>query len=158
METLNKELISRLRHLSLLILFILILGSQSSLIAQTQKKWQWLNQIGSDSWDIAAGVVCNSKNHLFVAGSFNDTLKCNLKNIKSSGNHDVFIAIFDDSGKIKELSSAGGKGDDHATCICETSGENVIIGGIFKLLPILRTTISLFLIDNNHSYDDVNQC
>ncbi len=27
-----------------------------------------------------------------------------------------------------------------------------------KLLPILRTTIGLFLIDYNHSYDDVNTC
>ncbi len=30
--------------------------------------------------------------------------------------------------------------------------------GQTKLLPILRTTISLFLIDYNHSYDDVNLC
>ena len=29
---------------------------------------------------------------------------------------------------------------------------------IVKLLPILRTTIPLFLIDYNHSYDDVNTC
>jgi len=27
-----------------------------------------------------------------------------------------------------------------------------------KLLPILRTTICLFLIDLNYSYDDVNTC
>ena len=27
-----------------------------------------------------------------------------------------------------------------------------------KLLPILSTTIGLFLIDYNHSYDDVNTC
>ena len=27
-----------------------------------------------------------------------------------------------------------------------------------KLLPILRTTLGLFLIDYNHSYDDVKQC
>jgi hypothetical protein len=28
----------------------------------------------------------------------------------------------------------------------------------YKLLPILRTTISLFLIEYIHSYDDVNLC
>jgi hypothetical protein len=27
-----------------------------------------------------------------------------------------------------------------------------------KLLPILRTTLGLFLIDLNHYYDDVKQC
>jgi hypothetical protein len=29
---------------------------------------------------------------------------------------------------------------------------------IYKLLPILSTTLSLFLIDYNYSYDDVNTC
>ena len=30
--------------------------------------------------------------------------------------------------------------------------------GYSKLLPILRTTLGLFLIDLNHYYDDVKQC
>ena len=36
--------------------------------------------------------------------------------------------------------------------------EQKIIAQNYKLLPILRTTIPLFLIDNNPSYDDVKQC
>ena len=41
---------------------------------------------------------------------------------------------------------------------CRYLSQSKISIDLSKLLPILRTTICLFLIDYNHSYDDVNLC
>ena len=52
----------------------------------------------------------------------------------------------------KEISSS----DDTSDKFFEIDYESMVEDN--KLLPILRTTIGLFLIDLNHSYDDVKQC
>jgi hypothetical protein len=99
------------------------------LSAQVQKKWHWVKQIGGDSWDISAGMVCDSKNNLYVIGSFFNTLKSDTKKIESLGNQDLFIAKFDQSGIIEGLYHAGGRGSDMATCLCIIPGDELIVGG-----------------------------
>jgi len=104
----------------------------SELNAQQQKTWQWIKQLGGDSWDISAGVVCDSKNNLYVAGSFFNTLNCGSKKIKSVGNRDVFVAKFNEKGDLKDIWTGGGKNNDNITCISTTSEDNVVIGGVIS--------------------------
>jgi FixJ family two-component response regulator len=47
---------------------------------------------------------------------------------------------------------------DTLKLIAEDLTNQEIADKLFKLLPILSTTLSLFLIDYNYSYDDVNTC
>jgi hypothetical protein len=79
---------------------------------------------------MTSGVACDSKNNLYVAGSFFNTLNCNNKKLKSAGNQDIFIAKFDEQGSLKDMWSGGGKGQDEATCICATKGNSVVVGGL----------------------------
>jgi hypothetical protein len=120
------------RYLTNLLPVFIFLFSFNTANCQPQKKLQWIKQIGGKSWDISSGIVCNSKNHLFVTGNFIDTLKCDSKRISSSGNMDLFVARFDDKGKIEEINSAGGCGDDMIRCVSETSGEGILIGGVIS--------------------------
>ena len=110
----------------------ILLGLPVHSHAQLPKTWQWVNQLGSDSWDISAGVVCDSKSNLYVAGSFFDTLNCSSKKIKSSGRQDLFIAIFNENGASEELIAAGGRGNDIATCLCVTPDDKLVIGGVLS--------------------------
>jgi hypothetical protein len=130
METFKNHINGRLGYYILGFLFIFTQGLISTLNAQTQKTWQWVKQIGSNSWDISAGVACDSKNNLYIAGSFYDTLNCNSKKVKSSGNQDVFVAIFNENGVLKDITIGGGKGNDLATCICITPEDIISIGGV----------------------------
>jgi hypothetical protein len=63
----------------------------------------------------------------------------------------IYTVIGNDEAKFKNGDNL--KVDHYASLILLRK-----IIGLWKLLPILRTTISLFLIDYNHSYDDVNTC
>ncbi|MBN2610112.1 MAG: hypothetical protein JXB00_01005, partial [Bacteroidales bacterium] len=74
-----------------------------NLQAQTQKTWEWVRQMGGHSRSIATGVGCDSKNNLSVVGTFRDTLYGNAEKVISSGNQDIFIARYDEKGKIKDL-------------------------------------------------------
>jgi hypothetical protein len=105
---------------------------ESPVQAQAGKAFQWVKQLGSDSWDISSGVVSDSKNNLYVAGSFYHTLHGSTKSVASAGNQDVFIAKYDEDGNIKDLWSAGGKGRDMATCLCITPGDNLALAGILS--------------------------
>lgn len=114
------------------ILYILLLSNSLSLQAQSQKTFQWVEQLGGKSWDISGGLGFGSKNNLFVTGSFIDTLSCNEKKVISSGSRDFFIARFDTKGNLKDLQSGGGKENDQATCIIPGINEGIILGGIIS--------------------------
>jgi hypothetical protein len=122
----------RFIYLTALVIFLFATMTESVLNAQAQKSWQWVKQLGSRSWDISAGIAIDSKNNIFVAGSFYDTLNCNNKKIISSGSQDLFVAMFNENGSLEEFNHAGGTGVDLATCISITPEDNLVIGGMIS--------------------------
>jgi hypothetical protein len=109
---------------------LVIQGFDSPAYPQQQNTWQWINRLGGSSWDISAGLACDSKNNIFLSGSFYGNLDCNSEKLSSYGNSDIFIARFDADGSLKALSSCGGKGYDRATCLCITVDDIIITGGV----------------------------
>ncbi len=97
--------------------------------SQTQKPWQWVKQLGGESWDMTGGMVRDSKNNLYVAGGFFNTLKTPGPKVKSTGNMDLFVARLDEKGNVQDLWSGGGKGADHASCIAVSASDLIVIGG-----------------------------
>lgn len=144
----------------MVVIFLVWTGLPSIINAQQSKSWQWVRQLGSDSWDISTGIVCDSKSNLFVAGSFFSTIICDSKSAESKGNRDIFISKFDESGKIKNLWSIGGSGSDMATCISLLPEDKIFIGGTLSDSAVfgkLKTKIAgkkLFLskMDNDGSF------
>jgi hypothetical protein len=113
----------------LFVMVTLLIGYGSLMHAQEQKTWQWISQLGGRLWDKTSGVVCDSKNNLFIAGSFSDTLICENKKVISSGSEDIYLACFDEKGNIKDLWGCGGNERDQAACLTITKDNRVIIGG-----------------------------
>jgi hypothetical protein len=132
MGTIKHTRSAPLANFLIIVVLLLSLSVESPLHAQSQKTWQWVKQLGGNSWDISAGVVSDSKNNLYVAGSFYNTLNCNTKKVVSSGDQDLFVAIFSENGLLKQLISAGGAGSDIASCLCVTADDHLVIGGILS--------------------------
>ena len=100
------------------------------LTAQSQKSWEWVRQLGGSAPCFASGISCDTKNNLLIVGTFRDTLFADSKKIIASGNQDIFIARYDDKGRIKDLLKGGGKGYDEALCMNIMKNNNLIVGGI----------------------------
>jgi len=122
--------IKKVQQLRIVIICCCFLNMSIIINGQAQKTWQWVKQLGGRFWDISAGIACDSKNNLYLAGSFYDTLNCDLKKISSAGNRDIFIARFTEQGDLKDILTCGGKGPDMVTCICTVPDDNVALGGI----------------------------
>lgn len=132
METSKRILSVRMVYIFLVCELVYTTVSDFTVNAQDQKSWQWAKQIGSNSWDISAGIACDSKNNIYVAGSYFDTLNCDTKKVESAGSQDLFVAMFNAEGQLQEINTAGGSGSDIATCLNVTSDDNLVIGGILS--------------------------
>lgn len=97
--------------------------------AQTQKPWQWVKQLGGNGWDVAGGIAHDSKNNIYLTGSFFSTLQGPGAKAKSFGNQDIYLARFDEKGNLKDLWTGGGHAADQASCIAVSPTDQVIIGG-----------------------------
>jgi hypothetical protein len=129
MEKSENIIKTRLDYLSFLVILLFALPVESSLNAQTQKTWQWVKQLGGSSWEVTAGIVLDSKNNIYVAGSFNNELNIGSKKIKSLGSKDIFLGKFAENGDLKDIYSFGGKGEDAVNCLGISKDNNIILGG-----------------------------
>lgn len=125
----KKKGIKNDRFIRIIILFCCTSFFCIPINAQVQKTWQWVKQLGGDSWDVSAGIICDSKNNLYVAGSYFNTLNCDTKSIVSDGNQDIFLSKFDEKGNLNNLWRAGGRGGDHASSICLLPDDKILICG-----------------------------
>jgi hypothetical protein len=100
-----------------------------NLTAQTQKTWQWINQLGGKAWDISTGLACDSKNHIYVLGNFSDTLISENRKTASAGSQDIFLVRYSERGKLADLWRFGGESYDQANCFALSNNDNILIGG-----------------------------
>jgi len=123
----EKKMKNIVRNRSLL--FLLIIAVSSLTYGQTEKKWRWVKQIGGDLWDISSGIACDSKNMIYITGSFHNYLECGSKKIESNGSQDVFIAKFDNNGYLQGLYGSGGRGSDQGTNLYILPNNDLLIIG-----------------------------
>ncbi|HEX2921874.1 MAG TPA: SBBP repeat-containing protein [Bacteroidales bacterium] len=123
---------TRMSAKAVLVIFLGIYLRVFQLSAQNQKPWQWVKQLGGDSWDITAGITSDSEDNIYVAGSFFDTLYCDSKDVISRGSQDIFISEFDNNGNLKDLWRAGGSGVDIVSGICTLPDDNILLCGLLS--------------------------
>jgi hypothetical protein len=120
---------TKYNYVILISLCLCVLAIGFPLHAQNQKPWQWVKQLGSTSWDVAGGIAIDTKDNMYVAGSFSKTLRADGKKITSNGGTDLFLARFNTKGSLGNLWSFGGKGQDEATCLALAPNNIIIVGG-----------------------------
>lgn len=100
--------------------------------AQQQKTWQWLNHIGGKGWDMTNGIAIDSKDNIYIAGTYTSDLTFQGQDIKSKGNHDIYIARFNNDGKLIWLWGNGSRKSDNINDITTDLNDNIIIGGMIS--------------------------
>ena len=69
---------------------------------------------------------------MYVAGNFTQSLQSNKKEILSEGNHDIYVARFNEEGKLQWLWQAGGLYMDQITAIKQAPDNDLYITGIIR--------------------------
>ncbi len=113
-------------------LIILLIVFCSPLSGQQQKAWQWINHLEGRGWDITSGIAADSKNNIYVAGNYTSGLEFKGTFIESTGNHDMFIARFNENGNLKWITGNGGAKMDRVNCITTGINDNVIVAGVIN--------------------------
>ena len=103
--------------------------TNSLLLAQNQKIWQWLRPSGGMSIDWSENIGCDSDNNLFVCGTFMDTFHCGQEEVTSAGGDDAYVAEYNEDGIVVNLWKGGGKRSDQANCLAVSKNNEVLIGG-----------------------------
>ncbi len=103
--------------------------TNSYLLAQNQKIWQWLRPSGGILYEWSENIGCNSYNNVFVCGTFMDTFHCGPQEITSAGGDDAYVAQYTEDGSVVNLWKGGGRRSDQANCMAVSNNNEVLIGG-----------------------------
>lgn len=73
------------------------------------QSWHWAKQIGSsyNGYERANNVFCDD-NHIYLVGSYGDSLIFPADTLTSNGNDDIFISKFDENGNAIWIRTIGG--------------------------------------------------
>jgi hypothetical protein len=90
----------------------------------------WVKSSGGDYDDVAWSITMDNAGKIFVAGEFNAYATFDGTGITTTGQADIFVASYNNSGSLNWVSQAGGPLIDRARGI-GTDGNNIFITGQF---------------------------
>ncbi len=99
--------------------------------------FKWVLGMGNNNLDYAWGMEIDSKDNIYVTGSFQLDVDFNSKGgtpaiLISAGSYDIFIAKYDKDGKYQWARRMGGNGIDYGYGIVVDQSDNVIATGRFE--------------------------
>jgi hypothetical protein len=93
---------------------------------------QWVKQQGGISQDAATGVDIGSNGEIYVTGTFGGTSNFDAQSLTSTGNLDIFVAIYSSTGVMNVAKRFGGPNDDAARGIYAILPNNTFVCGYFN--------------------------
>ncbi len=97
----------------------------------------WANRAGSDYSDNGAALVLDASNNIYVTGSFSDTADFGNSNLVSNGEHDFFVAKYDNNGNKLWVVGTGGEAEDGSYSLCLNPAQTMVyIIGSAQIGPI----------------------
>jgi hypothetical protein len=112
-------------------------GASDILIAKydSEMNLEWLYNAGGPEEDEANALVTDSKNNVYITGSFSGTAEFNPvtgnSSLVSTGAKDAFFMVLDEKGWLTKVEKLGGISDDIGSTIC-TDNSMIIYGGTFS--------------------------
>ncbi|MDP4266206.1 MAG: SBBP repeat-containing protein [Bacteroidota bacterium] len=112
-------------------IYLTFLFSINIILCKAQN-WQWISTYGGNSFDYGRGITIDSKDNLFITGSFQETANFGNFSLTSRGGEDMFIMKMNLNGKVEFVKNAGGKQQDYGKGICSDKNGNIYIIGCFQ--------------------------
>ena len=99
------------------------------LISEQAAEYVWVKQFGGIKSDYGHDVAVDDSGYVYVAGTFEETVRFGTYDVMSNGVDDVFVVKMDSSGNVIWANYVGGWGvDDVGEIAVDDSGNCVIVG------------------------------
>lgn len=98
----------------------------------------WPRTAGGSGTDAAGGVTTDASGNVFVTGTFNGVANFGLTQVSGSSNQ-IFLTKYNSSGVLQWIKTAGGAGEDAASCVTVDNSGNSYIVGSFRNTALFDT-------------------
>jgi hypothetical protein len=94
--------------------------------------FQWTSKFGGVSKDMAGGVSIASNGTVYVSGSFANSMSMNGTILQASGNQDIVVATYTQTGLLSQATKFGGNQNDQARAIHAVDNTTTYLCGYFE--------------------------
>ncbi len=108
----------------------------------------WAKIVCKDTFVLVNCLKLNNYGNITIVGNYKDTLNLGLSNIiplSSNGDHDAFIATFDNKGELLWAKSIGEMGYDNINSICSSKNGELIVAGEFHYSSYYNSASSIYI-------------
>ncbi|MCZ6800754.1 MAG: T9SS type A sorting domain-containing protein [Nitrospirae bacterium] len=109
----------------------------------------WARGIGGSGSDLGGSVATDESGNVLVTGSFSGSANFGDTTLTVQGEHDTFIAKYDEDGNPLWVRSAGRPVGDSGNGIATDGFGNVVVVGNFQTAPYLDMFIAKYDTDGN---------
>lgn len=117
----------------------------------TDGNFLWAKALGSTGTDDATAIAIDNNGHLYITGSFRDTMDADpglgVVNLVANGSADVFVLKLDNNGDFLWVQQFGGAGFDEGNTITTDPTGNVYVAGRFISSVDFDPSAGLFTLD-----------
>lgn len=92
----------------------------------------WARRAGGPALDVGMGIAVDRGSHLFLTGFFEGRADFDGMELTSAGGQDVFLARYDQEGRLLWARRAGGPGQDNGLDLAVDQEGNLFITGFFQ--------------------------
>lgn len=102
--------------------------------------FQWVRSAGGTGNENGAGIALGASGNIYITGSYEGTATFDgISKTANGSNSDLFIAMYNNSGAVQWVQSAGGIGIDNGQSIAVDGSEKVYISGYFTTTTTFGT-------------------
>jgi hypothetical protein len=104
----------------------------------------WARSAGGNADDYGQNVTTDASGNVYITGYFvSSTITFGSTTLINTGNADIFIAKYDDTGNVLWAKSVGGTGIGYGYSVCTDASGSVFITGHFTSTSIIFGTTTL---------------
>jgi Beta-propeller repeat len=101
---------------------------------------QWVQSAGGTGADFGNGIAVDASGNVYVTGSYWGTATFGITTRTSAGSDDVFVAMYNSSGSLQWVQSAGGTSGDYGNGIRVAASGHVYVSGSYSDTATFEST------------------
>jgi hypothetical protein len=99
------------------------------------QNFQWALREGLWAYDYGYGIANDASGNIYVAGKFEDNANFSGTILNCQGNHDGYVAKYNNTGTLSWIKSFGGANGDYFHCLAYDGSGNLAVAGEAEWAP-----------------------